>query len=362
MPQPNDANVRIDDLRASIDEIDAQILDLINRRLLLGKEIGEIKKHKGNQVLDKSRENRIMQRLSSLNQGPVSDKVLYHIFTTIIAASREIQSPQNVSYLGPEATFTHIAAINYFGLSANFVPRSSIQDIFEDVEKKICHYGVVPVENSIEGVVNHTLDLFFESDLKICAEIYQPISHDLLSQTGHIEDVHIIYSHPQAYAQCRKWIRKYLPVAEFKESNSTAEAAQKASVEDGTAAIASSKAAELYDLQVVAPKIEDFHKNTTRFLVIGRDGVQRTGKDKTSILFVTPHVPGALFKVLEPVAQAGINMVKLESRPTKFENWSYFFMMEIEGHIEDPNVQQTVNKLKELCLYLKFLGSYPRVV
>lgn len=357
---PEGSTMKIDDLRDSIDHIDNQILELINRRMGLVRQIGDIKKNTGNQVLDKKRENQIMQRLFALNQGPLSHTVLQHVFSIIIAASRQIQSPQRVSYLGPEATFTHIAAIGYFGVSADFLSRSSIHDIFEDVEKHISHYGVVPVENSIEGVVNHTLDLFFESKLRICAEIFQPISHDLLSQTGRMEDVHYIYSHPQAYAQCRQWIQKHFPEVEFRECSSTAEAARKVCSEKDGAAVAGSEAADLYQLQRVASKIEDFQHNTTRFLVLGHDDVQPTGDDITSILFVTSHIPGALFKVLEPLAKAGINMLKLESRPTKFENWSYFFMMDIEGHIRDQKVADTLDKLKERCLFLKFLGSYPK--
>jgi chorismate mutase/prephenate dehydratase len=351
---------RIEDLRTAIDDIDAKLLELINRRMTLVRDIGHIKKDKGNQVLDKKRENQIMQRLSQLNQGPLSDTVLHHVFSIIIAASRQLQSPQHVSYLGPEATFTHMAALRYFGISADFLSRSSIHEIFEDVEKHISHYGVVPVENSIEGVVNHTLDLFFESHLKICAEIFQPISHDLLSQTGRMEDIDIVYSHPQAYAQCRKWFQKHLPDVTFRECSSTAEAARRVCSEKHAAAIAGSEAAEFYQLQRVAVKIEDFHHNTTRFLVLGHEDVLPSGNDITSVLFVTPHIPGALFKVLEPLAKAGINMLKLESRPTKFENWSYFFMMDIAGHIHDPNIKETLEQLKPLCLFLKFLGSYPK--
>ena len=359
-PKNDDSTSKIDTLRKSIDDIDDNILDLINRRLLLAKEIGRIKELNNEPILDSARETTIIKRLSSLNKGHLSNNALHHIFTEIIAASREIQKPQLVTYLGPEATFTHIAAIKHFGRSVSFVPQPSIRDIFSEVEKGVCHYGVTPVENSIEGAVNYTLDLFFESNLKICAELYLNISLDLLSKTGNLDDIKVIYSHPQPIGQCRGWLRKNLPEIVPEECSSTAYAAQKAAENSEAAAIASSEAARLYNLQIVASKIEDFSKNITRFLVIGRDEIHMTGNDKTSIMFVTSHVPGALYRVLEPIAKSGINMLKLESRPTKHENWSYFFFVDLEGHIEDPKVQDTVSKMKSLCQYLKLLGSYPR--
>ncbi len=350
----------IEKLRKSIDEIDEKVLDLINKRLLLAKDVGKVKDKKGAPVLDSARESTIIQKLLNLNKGPLSKDALHNIFTEIIAASREIQVHHRVTYLGPEATFTHIAAMNHFGHSVSFVPQPTIRDIFSEVEKGACHYGVVPVENSIEGSVNYTLDLLFESDLKICAEVYHAISHDLLSKNGDLDVIRVIYSHPQAFAQCRKWLRKHLPEANLKECSSTAHAARKSSKKPGSAAIASREAAHMYNLQVVASGIEDFSRNITRFLVIGRDETRRTGNDKTSIMFVTAHVPGALYRVLKPIAEAGINMVKLESRPTKYENWSYFFLVDLDGHIEDSKMKEAVEKMKSLCLYLKYLGSYPK--
>ena len=356
----DDLDPDIDSLRASIDEVDRKILDLINRRLLLAKQIGRIKEQKGEKVLDTARESNIINRLLNLNKGPLSKNALHHIFVEIIASSREVQKKEIITYLGPEATFTHIAAMNHFGHTVSFVPQASIRDIFGEVEKGACTYGVVPVENSIEGTVNYTLDLFFESDLKICAEIYHTISHDLLSKTDSLKDITKVYSHPHAFAQCRKWIGEHLPELVLEECSSTARAAQKASENPGSAAIAAREAAQMYGLNVVASRIEDFSRNITRFLVIGHDDMPRTGNDKTSIMFATAHVPGALYKVLGPIAQAGINMVKLESRPTKYENWNYFFFVDIEGHIEDPNVKETVERMKRLCMYIKYLGSYPR--
>lgn len=349
----------IDDLRNGIDKIDEKILGLINERLLLAKEIGRMKAKKGKKVLDIAREKAIIKNLTTLNNGPLGKQALCHIFSEIIAASREIQNHHSLAYLGPEATFSHIAAMSYFGRSVNYMPQTTIGDIFREVEKGSCLYGVVPVENSIEGSVNYTLDLFFESDLKICAELYHPISHDLLAKSDSISKIKVIYSHPQVFSQCRNWIQKNLPKAALIECDSTAHAARRASDDPKSAAIASSMAAHIYNLQVIASKIEDVSRNTTRFLVMGKDEIKRTGVDKTSIIFVTPNVPGALHKILKPIAESGINMVKLESRPTKHENWSYFFFVDIEGHIEDPVVSSTIKKMSKICLYLKCLGSYP---
>ncbi len=352
----------MDTLRSSIDEKDEQILSLINERLLLAKKIGELKKQKGEAVMDNARESMVINRLVSMNQGPLSDKLVQYFFAEIIAAAREIQKPQQVAYLGPEATFTHIAAINHFGSSVSLTPQPSIRDVFLEVEKGGCQYGIVPVENSIEGAVNYTLDLFYESDLKICAEIYHPISHDLVSKTGKLGDIHLVYSHPQAFAQCRKWLRKQLPNCTLKECSSTSAAAQLASEDSGSAAIASSEAAHLYGLNVVASRIEDISRNITRFLVIGKEDVRRTGRDKTSIMFVTSHIPGALYRILQPIAAAGINMVKLESRPARHEKWSYVFFADLEGHLQDANLKTTVEEMKRICLFWKWLGSYPRAM
>ncbi|MBC2716674.1 MAG: prephenate dehydratase [Desulfobacteraceae bacterium] len=358
--ESNQADSKISQLRLSINEIDESILNLINKRLIIAKEIGDIKKEKGNFVYDKSRENQVMQRLNALNKGPFKRQALHQIFTDIISACREIQTPTKISYLGPEATFTHIAAMELFGHSSTYIPQIGIRDVFIDVSKGKCDYGVVPVENSIEGAINHTLDLFFESDLKICAEKYLNISHAVLSRSSRIDDIEVIYSHPQALAQCRGWIRKNLPNAVLSECNSTAHAAQKASKEEKTAAIANSEAAHIYGLQILETNIEDHSNNITRFLLIGNDESNPTGCDKTSIMFVISHVPGALFKILEPIAESGINMSKMESRPTKHENWSYFFFVDFDGHIADEKIKHTIERMNPYCKYIKLLGSYPR--
>ena len=347
------------DLRCRIDDIDQHILDLLNQRFSVVAEVGKVKGKTDEAVLDPARESAVITRLFSLNHGPISNEAISHIFTEIFGSSREAQQPHRVTYLGPEATFTHIAAKKYFGRSATFIPQPSIREIFQSVERGVAQYGVVPVENSIEGAVNYTLDLFYESDLKICAETYLSISHDLLSLAGSLKDIKKVYSHPQALPQCRKWLAKYLPDVTLVEVSSTSEAARLVLTDDQAAAIASSEAGQMYKLNVMASKIEDSSRNTTRFLVIGKKAARPTGKDKTSLMFVTSHTPGALYKVMTPIAEAGLNMLKLESRPTRQENWTYIFFMDVEGHMDQPEVKETVEKMRDTCLFLKCLGSYP---
>jgi chorismate mutase/prephenate dehydratase len=358
--QQTHSGVSVDSIRKRIDHIDTSLLELINKRLEMSKQIGQLKKDQSIPIYSITRERELISRLCSQNKGPLKNDTLLHLFTDIVSASRDIQQPQRITYLGPEATFTHIAALNHFGRSAFFFPQPTIQDVFIEVEKGNADFGVVPVENSIEGSVNYTLDLFFESDLKICSEKYLTITQDLLSLSGSMNDIKVVYSHPQPIGQCRTWLRKHLPRVSIEECGSTSFAAKKAAGDPEAAAIASSEAGKLYGLKVVASKIEDHSKNTTRFLIIGRGTVHRTGDDKTSIMFSAPHIPGSLYKVLEPIAESGINMMKLESRPSKHENWNYFFFVDLEGHAEDIILDETIAKMKNLCLFLKSLGSYPK--
>ncbi len=349
-------------LRHEIDTIDSQILDLINQRLSIGKRVGAVKREKGSQILDRERERKILEKLWEINQGPASKNLLQYIFNVIITATREIQKPKTVSFLGPKASYTHIAALNHFKHSGNFVEQPGLFDVFKEVARKESHFGVVPVENSIEGAVNHTLDLFSDFEVNICAEHYEPVSHDLLSITGEAADVKAIYSHPQAIAQCKGWLKKKFPQVEVRETSSTSQAALMASENPDVAAIASQKAAHMYELLPVESKIEDYPGNVTRFLVIGQESPGRTGQDKTSIMFATSHIPGALFMALEPINSSRLNMLKLESRPTRHQNWSYYFFLDIEGHVQDPLVVQTIEQIKAATLSLKILGSYPLFV
>ena len=265
-----------------------------------------------------------------------------------------------VAYLGPPATFSHMASIQHFGNSVRMVPENTIQDVFEAVEREESDYGVAPVENSTEGPVSLTLDTFIQSEVKICAEIMTKISHDLLSLSGDAWDMKKIYSHPQALSQCRDWLRKNFPHVQLEETGSTAKAAQLAVKDPKAAAIASSLAASLYGLKVVAPQIEDHPNNATRFLVLGCQGAERTGMDKTSVLFVVSHAPGTLFRVLQVFYQKGINLTKIESRPNKGKPWEYIFFIDFEGHATDPHVAQALHEVKEHVLFVKLLGSYPQ--
>jgi chorismate mutase / prephenate dehydratase len=346
-------------LRDQIDSIDANILGLINQRLEIGKKVGLIKKETGSKVLDRTRERKVIEKLSKINQGPSDKELLRYIFNVIITATREIQKPRTISFLGPVASYTHIAALTHFKHSGKFVEQSNLYEIFKQVEKKESHFGMVPVENSIEGAVTHTLDLFADFDLNICAEHYEPVSHDLLSITGDPKDVQKIYSHPQALAQCKTWLQKTFNQVDICETSSTSKAAFLASEDKSIAAIASKQAAHIYELQTVESKIEDYSGNITRFLVIGNNIPELSHNDKTSIMFATSHEPGALFKALEPVERAGLNMLKLESRPTRHQNWSYYFFLDIQGHQQDKLVSQTIEKIKKYSLSLKILGSYP---
>ena len=355
----NDIDEQLAGLRSDIDVIDADILQLINKRLRIGKEIGRIKDEQGAGVLDQGREKRLLKRLAEINEGPATEDLVRYLFNVIMTATREIQKANRISFLGPVASYTHIAALNLFSHSGRFIEQGSIRDIFMEIEKKNCHYGVVPVENSLEGAVNHTLDLFSEFDVNITAEHYERISHDLLSLSGDMGAITTIYSHPQALAQCRVWLRANLPDIETVEVSSTSRAAALVAEDPHAAAIASRRAAHIYGLKVVAARIEDHVSNITRFLSIGREKREPTGNDKTSLMFATAHIPGALFMALEPVKQAGLNMVKLESRPTRHRNWSYYFFMDIEGHIQEERIKETVARMTPHCLYLKNLGSYP---
>ncbi len=346
-------------LRDQIDAIDLQLLDLINQRLNIGRKVGDIKAETGGQILDRTRERKVIEKLLKENPGPADKNLIRYIFNVMIHATREIQRPKTISFLGPKASYTHMAAVTHFKHSGRFVEQPNLYEVFREVEKQESHFGVVPVENSIEGAVNHTLDLFADFDLNICAEHFEPVSHALLSITGEPDDVQKIYSHPQALAQCRGWIQKKFPTAEQIETSSTSKAAVLAAQDKTIAAIASMQAAYIYALQVVESRIEDHSGNITRFLIIGKEMPQPTGRDKTSIMFSTPHVPGALFKAIEPVDKAGVNMLKLESRPTRDQNWSYYFFLDIEGHHAEDRVKTTIDEIRHHSLSLKILGSYP---
>lgn len=350
----------IEKLRMSIDAIDAEILKLLNQRAELAIDIGKEKsrRHAPYHVPDRERE--IYNRLEELNEGPFPDEALRAVFREIISATLSLEEPMRVAYLGPKATFTHLACLRQFGLSARYLPFSSIHEVFEEVERDRVHYGVIPIENSIEGVVNHTLDMFVDSNLLICGEVSLEINHNLLAQTDNLQAVTKIYSHPHAIAQCRVWLENNLPSVPVYEVSSTAKAAEMVLEEPKAAAIASEAAAHLYRLKVVKKRIESHLHNFTRFLIIGKTPANRSGEDKTSVLFSIKDRVGALYHMLEPFSNHGINMTKIESRPSRKKVWEYVFFVDMEGHVEDEGVKKALEELAEMCVFLKVLGSYQK--
>ncbi|MCA1927220.1 MAG: prephenate dehydratase [Calditerrivibrio sp.] len=352
----------LDNLRKKIDEIDDTILDLLNKRAKFVIEIGHIKKAQNASLYVPSRERAIYERLKSKNEGPFPNDALRNVFREIISASLSLEEVQKVAYLGPQGTFTNLAAIKHFGLSAKPVPCRSITEVFEDVEKRRCDYGVVPIENSLEGVVNHTLDMFSQSNLKICGEIFLEVSHHLMNLSGKIEDAKVIYSHPHAIAQCRKWIADNIPNIPVVEVESTAKAAEMASKDETIAAISSEMAELQYNLKIIFRNIEDMSNNFTRFLVIGNFEPDETGNDKTSILFGVTHRSGSLFNALKAFAEEGINMTKIESRPSKLKAWEYIFYVDIDGHVKNDLIKKSLEKFSENVSFMKILGSYPKGV
>ncbi len=350
----------IESLRQIINRIDNEILELLVKRAKTAKEIGALKNKKGDQIYSESREREILDRLISNHIRPMESEDVELVFQEIFNVSKKLQGKIKVAYLGPSATFTHQLALKHFGQASEMSPQKSISDVFVEVEKGRADYGVVPIENSTEGVVNHTLDMFVESNLAICAEREEPISHTLLSSSGDISKIKRIYSHPQALAQCRKWIESHLNRAELHESASTADAACQTSLDKEAAAIASPLAGKLYHLKAVASHIEDFEENYTRFLIVGKHSMPPSGKDKTSILLSIKDKVGALNDILEVFKKHKINLTKIESRPTKKKAWEYLFFVDFLGHSQESAAQMALKELGKSCVYLKVLGSYPR--
>ncbi len=348
------------DLRENIKKKDREIVRLLNERARMSSQIGRIKAELGREVYDPSQERRIYENLAEAHTGDLPLKALEDIFGEIISASRVLQSPVTVAYLGPEASFAHQAAKNHFGASSQFFPQPSIASVFSEVEKEKIKWGVVPIENSLEGSVNLTLDKLINTTLRIRAEIALRIHHCLVSKEKSISALERVYSHPQALAQCQEWLRANLPQAVLVEVESTAAAAKRVAGEKGGAAIGSRAAAELYDLTVLAEGVEDKASNTTRFLVVGPGEGESTGNDKTTLLLGTPHRPGALYRTLQAFADRAINMMKIESYPVKDRLWEYLFFVDIAGHVQDEEIKECLADLRRKTSFLKVLGSYPR--
>jgi chorismate mutase/prephenate dehydratase len=352
-------NEPVDVLRKKIDQIDAKVVDLLNDRASLAQKIGHFKSRSKQEVYAPHREKEVLERVRELNRGPLPVQAVRAVFREIISACRSLEGPLEVAFFGAEATYTHLAAWEKFGSGANLRPTASIAEVFAEVSQGRAAFGVVPIENSTEGVVAHTLDQLVDSDLQIIAEIFQDIHHNLLSRSGKTEDIRRIISHPQALAQCRGWLARHFPSVPAEEVASTAHAAIKAAGDPSLAAISSSMAKEVYGLQSVAANIEDQSINITRFLVIGKNGVPPSGDDKTSLVFSVQDKPGVLHRMLQPFARSGINLSKIESRPIKNKPWQYLFFLDLRGHRQQATVKRAIAGLEKNCSFLKVMGSYP---
>ena len=349
----------VDALRKRIDQADEKIVALLNQRAALAQQIGRSKHRDNEKVYVPSREKQILQRISSLNRGPFSDRAMRAIYREVLSACRSLEAPVRVAYFGPEATFTHAAARKNFGSLADFLPVESISAVFQEVTQGRADYGVVPIENSTEGVVTHTLDMLVDMDTCICAEVFLEVRLSLLSQSGKAEEVRRIVSHPQPLAQCRGWLATHFPHIPLEEVGSTAQAAKMAAADGAVAAIASDLAREVYGLRAVQANIEDQSNNMTRFFVIGKQPALPSGADKTSIVCSVKDEVGILHQMLEPFARGKINLTKIESRPLKNKPWEYFFFLDFVGHVQEQRIQRVLKQLARSCVFVKVLGSYP---
>jgi chorismate mutase/prephenate dehydratase len=350
--------MNIPDHRKAIDKLDGQIVKLLNERTKHVLAIGEIKLKAGEEIYAPHRERAVFQRICRQNQGPMTNDSLRAVYREIMSSALSLEKSLTVAYLGPEATFTHQAAIRRFGSSLRYSAQKTIADVFSEVSKNRADYGVVPVENSTEGVVTHTLDMFVDSDLKIVSQIILPVQHCLLSNSRRSQ-IKKLYSHPQSLGQCRGWVQTHLPRAEIIETSSNARSAEFASKERYSAAIAGVLAAEKYRVPVLEQDIQDNAANATRFLVLGRQCSPPTRNDRTSLMFSIVDRVGALYRALAPFRRYRLNMTKIESRPSKRKAWEYFFFVDCDGHVDDRKVANAISLLGEHCSYVKVLGSYP---
>ncbi len=346
-------------LRKKIDELDEHIIKLLNTRANVTLEIGKEKNKSKKNIYAPAREKEVYDNILKHNKGPLEDNSLKAIYREMMSASLALEKTIKVAYLGPEATFTHLASLSKFGSSVEYLSCENINDVFKEVEKGRADYGVVPIENSTEGAVTYTLDMFVNSELKICSEILFEISQNLISKSA-LNKITKIYSKSEVFGQCRLWLEKNLSRAVLMDMTSTTAAAKKAKNTKNSAAIASELAAKVYNLKIVASSIEDNSDNITRFLVIGKNEVPFTGSDKTSIVFSVKDKVGVLYDMLAPFKKNKINLTKIESRPSKKGAWKYHFFIDFEGHHEDKKVKAALNDLSKHCHYLKILGSYPK--
>lgn len=344
--------------RQAIDRLDKKIVALLNERTKHVLEIGVIKIQAGEEIYAPHRELAVLERICKLNEGPITNESLRAIYREVMSSALSLEKSMTIAYFGPEATFTHQAAIRRFGSSLNYTPHKTIADVFTEVAKGRADYGVVPIENSTEGVVTHTLDMFVDSELKIVAQIVLPIQQCLISKFT-VDTIRKVYSHPQAIAQCRNYIQSRLHSIEVVETSSTTRAAELAAKEPNAAAIASALAAERYDLNILEKDIQDSSSNATRFFVLGRQCSAPTGRDRTSLMLSIAHKVGALHKALAIFSKHKLNMTRIESRPNKRKAWEYFFFVDCDGHYQDKKLSKALDELQKVCNFVKVLGSYP---
>jgi chorismate mutase/prephenate dehydratase len=354
----------LSELRDKIDAIDEQILQLINQRASCAVEVAKTKIAQGEQgtFYRPDRESLVLRRIMDLNQGPLSDNTAVRFFRELMSACLALEKPMDIAFLGPEGTFTQQAVYKHFGHAVKTIPVATINEIFSAVELNNCQFGVVPVENSTEGVISYTLDRFLTSPLKICGEVEIRVNQNLMGQATNLAEITEVFSHQQSLAQCRQWLNKHLPKALLTAVNSNAEAARLASINKQTAAIAGIVAAEVYNLTIIEKNIEDEPNNTTRFIIIGQQSPSPTGNDKTSLVVSTDNQSGALYRTLEPFAKFGIGMANIESRPSRQALWDYIFFIDIEGHSEDKEIALALDRVKDCVNMFKLLGSYPKAV
>ena len=346
--------------RNQINEIDDQILALLQKRAKISKQVGAVKAETGvAQVYVPNRQKQIIERLKAQNHSEFPDAALEAIWTEILSASRSLQESERVAFLGPVGSFGHVAALSHFGASTELIPVRPQIDIFTEVESGRADYGVVAIENSVQGTVRDVLERFQRTPLWICAETFQPIKQHLLSKAS-LTDIRCVYSHPQPFAQCKTWLRQYLSNVEQVEVVSTSDAAERAAQEPSSAAIASELASEIYQVPILANSIMDEPDNTTRFFVIGKRIPEPSGHDRTSLFFAIPDKVGALHQALGILEKAQLNLSYLESLPSRAKPWEYIFFAEMEGHIANKSVLMALGQLEELCREVNVLGSYPR--
>ena len=360
-----DADRSLKDLRTEIDRIDADIQALIAERAYYARKIGEVKGlSRTADFYRPEREAQVLRKVVERNTGPLSDEEMVRVFREVMSACLAQEDPLKVAYLGPEGTFTHSAVMKHFGHSVRALSVPTINEIFHEVESGIADFGIAPVENSSEGTVNHTLDMFLTSPLRICGEVEMPIHQHLMGRMKELSQVQRVCSHSQSLAQCRAWLSQYMPNVEQVPVSSNAEAARRARDEEGTAALAGDAAADVYELNILFRDVEDQGDNTTRFLVIGRKLFPPSGEDKTSVLIsaTSTEGPGVLMHLLEPLSRHGINMTRIESRPSRRRKWDYVFFVDVDGHSEEQPLAQALEEVQANADLFRVLGAYPKAV